>query len=152
MYTVAGNKGKHMKRLENYETVYRKVGRRYEAIGTAREMWRSYEHLLQAGQWRMEYCSRDGSSRYWYDVRPDTASWSAAAMLAEGAMIHAIDQARLAKIEEPAKKFTKRQQKAVEQARQILGEAGLLAPQWWTHRSAYDIAKAGIDAVKNHLP
>lgn len=139
-----------MKPLDGYETLYRKVGRKYEAIGTVRELHRSYEHLLKAGQWRMEYCPRDGRGRYWYEVKPDTASFCAAAMLAEDAMLEAIDAARLAKIEEPAKKFTMRQRKAISQAQKILADAGLLAPQWWTHRSAYEIAQAGLNAVREY--
>jgi hypothetical protein len=139
-----------MKPLDGYETLYRKVGRKYEAIGTVRELHRSYEHLLKAGQWRMEYCSRDGRGRYWYDVKPDTASFCAAAMLAEDAMLEAMDKAKLAKIEEPAKKFTMRQRKAISQAQKIMADAGLLAPQWWTHRSAYEILQAGLDAVREY--
>jgi hypothetical protein len=73
-----------------------------------------------------------------------------AAMLAEDAMLEAIDAARLAKIEEPAKKFTMRQRKAISQAQKIMADAGLLAPQWWTHRSAYEIAQAGLDAVREY--
>jgi hypothetical protein len=138
-----------MKQIDGYETLYRKVGRQYVAVGTARDMYRSYENVLYAGQWRMEYCPRDGRGRYWYDVRPDTASWSAAAMLAEDAMIEAIDKARFA---HPSfgvgVKMTRRQQKAVADARAILADAGLLDPHWWTHRSAGEIAKAGIDAVR----
>jgi hypothetical protein len=139
-----------MKLIDGYETLYRKVGRRYEPIGTARELHRRYEHFLHAGQWRMEYCPRDGRGRYWYDVKPDTASWSASAMLAEDAMLEAIDAARLAKVQEPKRQMTKRQEKAFEQAQKILAEAGLLDPQWWTHKSAYEIAKAGLDAVREY--
>ncbi len=139
-----------MKPLDGYETLYRKVGRKYEAIGTVRELHRSYEHLLKAGQWRMEYCPRDGRGRYWYDVKPDTASFCAAAMLAEDAMLEAIDKARLAKVQEPKRQMTRSQQKAFDKAQAILAEAGLLDPQWWTHRSAYEILQAGLDAVKNY--
>jgi len=139
-----------MIKIDGYETLYRKVGRKYEAIGTARELHRSYEHLLKAGQWRMEYCPRDGRGRYWYDVKPDTASFCAAAMLAEDAMLEAIDAARLAKVQEPKLQMTKRQQKALEQSRKILAEAGLLDPVWWEHKSAYEITKAGLDAVREY--
>jgi hypothetical protein len=138
-----------MNKLENYETLYRKVGRKYEAIGTARDIHFRYENLLYAGQWRLEYCPKEGRGRYWYDVTPDIASWSAAAMMAEHSMIEAIDSARFAvpKFGEGVP-LTKAQQKAVAQANKLMKEVGLLDPLWWSQRSAYDIAKAGIDAVR----
>lgn len=138
-----------MNKLENYETLYRKVGRKYEAIGTARDIHFRYEDLLYAGQWRLEYCTKEGQSRYWYYVRPDTASWSAAAMMAEHSMIKAINSARFAALKLGERvPLTKAQQKAVAQANKLMKDVGLLDPLWWSQRSAYDIAKAGIDAVK----
>ena len=138
-----------MNKLENYETLYQKVGRKYKAVCTVRDLHFKYENLLHAGQWRMEYCPKDGCGRYWYDVTPDIASWSAAAMMAENAMIESINSARFAVPNfGEGVPLTKAQQKAVKQANKLMKDVGLLDPLWWSQPSAFDIAKAGIDAVK----
>jgi hypothetical protein len=135
-------------KLDAMETLYKKVGRKYIPVGTANRLHDYYDDFLKAGQWRMEYCPRDGRGRFWYRVSPDCASWSAAAMLAEDAMIEAINKAGTAKLHGGSIPLTKKQQDAVAKATEILKEVGLLRPLWWEHSSAYDIAQAGIDAVK----
>ena len=65
-------------------TLYRKEGRRYVVMGHAER----YDHadVMKAGTWRVSYCYADGSLRYSYDVKPDTASFVAACELAGEAM------------------------------------------------------------------
>ncbi len=71
------------------DTLYVKDGRRYRVWGHT-----VYDFdCMKAGQWRMTYCPGDGSYHYRYDVRPDTASFMAAAELAREAMMSAMTEA-----------------------------------------------------------
>jgi hypothetical protein len=132
------------------ETLYVKQGRKYKPVGTAVRFSHDYQDIMKAGTWRLVYCPKDGAGRYWYGVNPDCASWSAAAMMAENAMIEAINKVSYASMDAGVKlRMTKKQRAAADEARKILMEAGLLQPIWWKHSSAYEIAKAGLDAVRD---
>lgn len=128
------------------EQLFVKVGRRYVPWGNAE---RYDADMLRAGTWRMTYCHADGSSRYSYDVRPDTASFLAACELAMHAMECAIAAASVAS---PSMgritPYTKAQLALVERFRADTAAAGGLVPSYWQHSTAREIAQAGIDAVR----
>lgn len=128
------------------EPLYRKVGRRYEPVS-------SYEVMsgdsMTVGTFRLTYSYADGSRRYSYDVRPDTAGFVAAALIAGKAMEDAIIEASIAQPHAAARPYTKRQQALVEKFRADMAAAGAMVPQWWEHKPAHQIVQAGIDAVRN---
>lgn len=129
------------------ETLYRKVGRRYvpHQIEWDRER-------LNVGTFRLVYCRKDGEEIYKYDVTPDTAGFVAAAMIAEHAMISAINEAAIAKPSAVEKPYTKQQLEIVEKFRQDMAAAGGLVPDWWEWSSQRGIAEAAIRAVRDYRP
>ena len=127
------------------EPIYIKRGRRYIPWGHS-QAWET--DVLLAGQWRLEFCPRDGSRRYAYDVRPDTAGFVAAAQIAQGAMESAMDSAAVA-TPSTTIPYTRKQREIIERFRTEMAAAGGLLPSYWIHTSANDIATAGIDAVRN---
>lgn len=126
------------------ETLYTKQSRRYVPWGHA-QRWDA--DIMKAGQWRLEHCPRDGSGRYSYEVRPDTAGFVAAAQLAQEAMESAMDAAAVAT---PATltPYTRKQLAIIKRFRAEMSAAGGLLPSFWGISSASDIARAGIDAVR----
>ena len=96
--------------------------------------------------------SRDGHTRYAYDVRPDTAGFVAAAELARDAMEQAIQQRAVATFQPGAVPYTKKQLKALEKARKDLAEAGVVLPQWWQHATSRELTEAAIEAVRGWQP
>jgi hypothetical protein len=130
--------------------LFQKIGRRYVPWGDGR----NYDSdMMKAGQFRLTYCSAQGSSRYEYEVKPDTAGFVAASMIARGAME---DSIREAAIGGPADgvsvPYTKRQLEILERFRAEMSVAGGLWPSWWTVSSPREISQAGIDAVRNWAP
>ena len=127
------------------EQLYFKRGRRYFPWGNGdyRDMDKD---AMQAGSCRLIYCPEPGHYRYRYDVTPDSASWVAAAMVAE----HAMQEAMAARaIASPSSvQNTPEQQRIIEQFRKDMAAAGGLAPSYWTHGAPWEIAKAGVDAVR----
>ena len=128
------------------ETLYRKVGRRYEPVS-------SYEVMsgdsMPVGTFRLTYAYAAGSRRYCYDVRPDTAGFVAAALIAGKAMESAITEASIAQPQPPNRPYTKQQQALVEKFRADMAAAGAMVPTWWEHKAVYQIVQAGLDAVRN---
>ena len=129
--------------------LYIKAGRRYVEWGDV-QRYNADEDMMRAGTWRMTFCPRNGEHRYRYDVTPDTASFVAAAELARDAMERAITEMAKAKPQVGVTPYTKKQQKALAMAREILAEAGVMWPAYWEHASASAIAEAGIRAVREH--
>ncbi len=128
------------------EPLYRKVGRRYvPAYSLA--AWDYEGDLMPVGSFRLVHAYSDGGRRYAYDVTPDTAAWAAAATLAVHAMTEAIHKANQRTIASGTP-WTKKQQAAIAQANAILEAAGIWSGRGWTIAQAYDVAQAGIDAVK----
>jgi hypothetical protein len=126
------------------ETLYRKEGRRYVPVYNATSAYD--KDLMKTGTWRMVYAYNDGGRRFEYDVKPDTASFVAACMLARHAMEQAIEESVTAK-PMAGGKFTAKQQKIIEQCEEMMRQAGILTPMWWQHGSAYEISQAAIHAV-----
>lgn len=131
------------------EILYRKQGRKYVPVYN---VVNSYDKdLMKVGTWRMVYAYNNGARRYEYDVQPDTASFRAACMLAEQAMLKRIDEAvACVPSGHQPKQYTKKQLDLLEKFRQDMREAGGFVPDWWQYCSASDLVKAGIDAMLEH--
>lgn len=129
-----------------HRTLYEKRGRRYVPVQI------DYERdTLKAGQFRLHYAYEDGAGMYFYDVTPDTAGFVAAAMIAHKAMQNAIQDASKPSPMNPTP-YTKKQKEIINRYRKEIMDAGGMFPSWWQHASTWDIARAGIDAVRNFKP
>ena len=128
------------------EPIYRKVGRRYVPAYSLAH-WNYDGDMMPVGSFRLVHAYCDGGRRYAYDVTPDTAGWVVAATLALHAMTEAIHKANQHTVASSTP-WTKKQQDAIAQANAILEAAGIWSGRGWTTASAHDVAKAGIDAVR----
>lgn len=129
-----------------HRTLYEKRGRKYAPVQI------DYDRdSLKCGQFRLHYAYEDGAGMFFYDVTPDTSGFVAAAMIAHKAIEQAIQDAATAKPRGPTP-YTKKQLAIIERYRAEMVEAGGLLPEWWQHTSTWDIAKAGIDAVRRYKP
>lgn len=130
------------------ETLYRKKGRKYVPAFHSQDSWSYDRDLMPVNTFRLTYAYPDGGRRYEYEVKPDTAGFVAAAMLAGKAMGDALHEASRMNYA-VSNHYTTKQQKAVKQAREILEAAGLLSSCYWQSKTADEIARAGIEAVRN---
>lgn len=128
------------------EVLYKKQGRKY--VPTYDVISTYDRDAMKVGTWRMVYAYDNGARRYEYDVQPDTASFRAACMLAEQAMLKKIEEAAacVPSGHQP-KQYTKRQLDLLEKFRHDMKAAGGFVPDWWQYCSANDLVKAGIDAM-----
>jgi hypothetical protein len=126
-----------------------KRGRRYYPWGNGDHYDNDYS-AMKIGTCRLIYCPEPGHYRSRYDVTPESAGWMAAAMLAEYAMQEAMADRALAQPQPDFAPYTVEQQRLIEQFRQDMAAAGGLTPFYWTHSTPAEIAKAGVDAVKQH--
>lgn len=132
--------------------LYEKVGRRYVPWGNAWS-WDRDADAMKAGTFRLTACAGEGSYRYEYDVKPDTAGFVAAAEVARLAMEQAMQSASIGRpVGNGSRAYTKRQREIIEKFRADMAEAGGLMPSMWTVSSARDIVQAGIDAVRGWKP
>lgn len=131
------------------EVLYKKQGRKYVPVyDVARDYDSDY---MQVNTWRMVYAYDNGARRYEYDVQPDTASFKAACMLAEQAMLKKIEEAvACVPSGHQPKQYTKKQLDLLEKFRHDMRAAGGFVPDWWQYCSASDLVKAGIDAMLEH--
>lgn len=129
------------------EILYRKVGRRYVPAYNVQSAYD--KDFMTVGTWRMVYAYEAGGRRYHYNVKPDTAGFEAACMLAREAMERAIAEASKARPQLGQIPYTKRQLALIEEYRQRMADAGIAVPTWWQHSSPHEISQAAIDAVKN---
>lgn len=133
-------------KITETEILYRKEGRRYIPTYSL-AAWNYDGDMMPVGSFRLVHAYSDGGRRYEYNVTPDTAAWVAAATLAVHAMTEAIHKANQLTIASSTP-WTKKQQDAIAQANAILEAAGIWGRRGWTTAQAYDVAQAGIDAVK----
>jgi len=126
------------------ETLYKKVGRKY--VPFAMEYDRD---VLRVGQFRLHYCYANGAGMYAYDVTPDTAGFVAAAMIAQKAMEEKMAEAAKMTPNKGSRPYTKTELATIDEFRERMGG---MFPTWWTQTSAWDIAKTGIDTVRNYKP
>jgi hypothetical protein len=126
------------------EMLYRKVGRRYAPFGTIHD---AYERdFLRAEGFQLRWTNTNGE-RCGYVVAPSTAAFEAAAMIAREAMIAAMVEASKS-IPQGVENFTAKQRAVLSQCHALMEVAGVLLPSHWQRASLYDIADAGIEAVR----
>lgn len=132
------------------ETLYTRNGRRYDVWGNAET--RFDMDMMRAGQWRMTYCPLDGSKRYSYDVRPDTASFHAAMELAgvamEEAMRNAANPRPSFRPSSGCVTFTAKQLRVLAECRRMMVECGALLPTHWQYIAPREVVQAGMDALR----
>jgi hypothetical protein len=130
------------------EVLYKKVGKKYIPV---RQTFGAYAlPTMKLGSFVLTYAYTDGGQSYTYEVTPDTASFIAASKVAQKAMEEVI-QEKCRYVPERVK-FTKKQQAIMEDFQNQMFKAGGNMPTWWTSASGYEIAQAGIDAVRNYKP
>lgn len=117
----------------------RKPNGRYAPVVQAEQ----YDYQTMPAQGFTLTYRKDGLTQYEYAVKPDNASFVAAAMVARTAMEDAARQAATYKPSGP-QLFTKKQLALIEQFK---ADMGMAYPTWWQETSARDIVQAGIDAV-----
>jgi hypothetical protein len=131
------------------DILYKKVGKKY--VPQSRVF--DFEHAMPVGSFMLVYAYTDGGSQYEYAVTPDTASFVAAAMVAQKAIEDVIrDKSEYKPDPAHIKKFTKKQADIVIDFRKAMREVGGNMPTWWTQSSSHEISKAAIDAVRNYKP
>lgn len=105
--------------------------------------------VMPVNTFRLVHAVGSGGYRYHYDVTPDTASFVAAASIAEEAMVDAMMDASKVQPAQDLSKYTIKQLEAIRKARDIMESAGCFVSHW-KHAGVHDIVRAGIDAVKRH--
>lgn len=129
--------------------LYIKRGRRYIPWGNGTD-WDSDHDAMEIGSFRLIHCPDPGHYRTRHDVTPDTAGWAAAAMIAQQAMEDAMRERAIAQPQ--VQQYSKRQMELIEQFRRDMADAGGLVPSYWSHGTAFEIAQAGVDAVRRSEP
>ena len=85
------------------EVLYKKVGRKYVPV---RQTFDGYDSpTIPVGTFVLTYAYTDGGRSYTYDVTPDTASFVAAAKVAQKAMEEAIQEKKSAIIIQDKTKY-----------------------------------------------
>ena len=126
------------------EILYRKVGRKYEPVS---QYWRDCGNEMRVGTFRLRYASEAHGESYEYDVAPDTAGFVAAAMIAKKGMESAISEA--SKMRPSGGRYTNKHIAIIAKFKEDMGG---MYPAWWTENSPYDIARAGVNAVRDWRP
>lgn len=138
-----------MVKEQEVDTLFVKRGRRYIP---ARVVIGDYAFTMKAGSFMLVHAYSDGGRMYHYEVKPDTASFYAAAQVARLAMVEAMRKASPARAQEGViSPYTKRQKALIEKFRQDMADAGGLVPPFWQYVSLEEIAQAGIDAVGSSI-
>lgn len=127
--------------------LYVKQGRKYVLWGNTQRSDIEAD-VMRAGAFHLVWCPAPGEQRFRHDVTPDTAGFTAAAMIAQRAMEDAMQEAAGAKPTTTIQRYTKKQLAIIEKFRSDMRATGLLEPQWWTNASSREIAEAGILAVR----
>jgi hypothetical protein len=131
-------------------TLYKKVGRKYVPH---RESFLDSELTIPVGSFVMAYAYTGGGKKYSYEVKPDTAGFVAAAMIAQHSIVEAINEKnRYRPDAAKSTPYTKEQRALVEEFSEKMRATGALLPDWWTTNASYEIADAAIDAVRNYKP
>jgi hypothetical protein len=129
------------------EILYKKVGRKY--VPQSRVF--DFEHAMPVGSFMLVYAYTDGGRQYEYAVTPDTASFVAAAMVAQKAMEQVIQDKSEYK-PQGGTMFTKAQQKILAEYREKMREVSGNLPTWWNAGSSHEIVSAAIEAVRSYKP
>jgi len=131
--------------------LYEKKGRRYHYWGNTESYAYMGEDSMRAGQYRLTYCPTNGERRSTCNITPDNASFVAAAMKAQVAMEKAMQEKAKA-APSTAMVYTEEQQAIIQKFRDDMAATGALVPHFWTHRTAFEIVTAGIDALLEETP
>ena len=123
------------------ETFYKKVGRKYVVVFSGELC--DYD-LKKADGFILTY-RKDCHTAYEYEVKPDNAAFVAAAMVARQAMEQAIHEAAKMHPSGSIKAYTPKQRKLI---KQFQADMGGMAPHYWSGKTSWEIAQAGIDAVR----
>lgn len=121
------------------EIWYRKVGRKYVPIVEAEK----YDYQTMPAEGFTLTYRKAGLTQWEYEVKPDNASFVAAAMVSRKAMESAMTEAAKAHPQND-RQFTQKQLATINKYRD---EIGGMFPAWWEGASSRDIAQAGIDAL-----
>lgn len=130
------------------DTLYKKVGRKYVPVDSLSLIEQNIDRL-EVGTFRLAYAYKDGGRRYEYDVKPDTASFVAAMMIAQEAMEKDMLDAAKATPHTSVKPYTKKQLALIEKFKSDMGD---MRPAYWKYASPYEIAEAAVKAVKEYRP
>lgn len=130
------------------DVLYKKVGRKYVPQNRIFD----FEHAMPVGSFMLIYANKDGSQQYEYEVKPDTASFVAAAVIAKDAFKQAIREKSEYKPDGTSYPMTKKQLAILEEYRAKMLEAGGSMPVWWTASSSHELADAAIKAVREYAP
>lgn len=104
---------------------------------------------MDVGTFRLAYAYVDGGRRYEYEVKPDTASFVAAMMIAQEAMEKAMLDAAKATPHTTVRPYTKKQLALIDKFRADMGD---MRPAYWQYASPYKIAEAAMKAVRELRP
>jgi hypothetical protein len=126
------------------ETLYIKRGRRYQVWGNVCHA----TDVMKAGSFRLTHCIKEGHTRYTSAVTPDTAAFLAACSVAQNAMEEAILEKAKSAPGSSTVLWTAEQKRLIQQFRDDMAATGALVPDYWKNSTAYEIAQAGIDAVR----
>lgn len=132
------------------QVLYIKEGRRYVPWGNVEDPGH-FPDVMKVGTFRLVHCVENGHYRYRHDVTPDSAAFVAAAMIALDAMEKAMLEKAKSNPNKAPKPWTQRQKELIENFRSDMAATGALVPTYWTTSSAYEIAMAGIKAVKQTI-
>lgn len=130
------------------DILYKKVGRKY--VPQSRVF--DFEHAMPVGSFMLVYAYADGGKQYEYEVKPDTASFIAAALVAKKAMQEVIREKSEFKPDVRSIHWTKKQAAILEEYRKKMREAGGTMPSWWSASSSTELADAAIEAVRSYKP
>ena len=124
------------------ETFYKKVGRRYIPVASGE----LYDYDLKKADGFILTYRKDCHTAYEYEVKPDNASFMAAAMVARQAMEQAIHEAAKMHPSGSTKAYTKKQLAIIKKFQEDMGG---MAPYYWSGKTSWEIAQAGIDEVRS---
>lgn len=130
------------------DILYKKVGRKY--VPQSRTF--DYETTQPVGSFMLTYAYTDGGRAYNYAVTPDTASFVAAAMVAQKALEQAIRDKSEYRPDARGTSLTKKQAAILLEYRKKMREAGGNMPSWWSSSSSYELSQFAIDAVRDYKP
>lgn len=127
------------------ETLYVKRGRRYVP---ARTVIDDYALSIPVGSFVLIHAYNEGGRMYHYEIKPDNASFFAAAQVCKQEMREAMEKVAPASPMLPKNTpYTEKQLSIIEEFKQRMVEAGGLLPTMWTLGTVQDMAEAGINAV-----
>lgn len=131
--------------------LFYKHNKRYYPWGNGIDDWHSDHDALKIGEFRLISCPSPGTYREQHIINPDHATFIAASEIAREAMEQAILEMAKASPSLDLMEYSPMQKELIEKFRSDMATLGALVPTYWRHSSPFEIAKAGIDAVKEAM-